>query len=308
MVAIFIMAIGRRTDLTPELQERICKLISDNGMYPAQAALVCGISERTFYEWLARGRVVDNSSNGNREPGTRGLGDTNGVYGQFAQAIKKADAKLELSLVTDALGKARKSKNPLAPVILLSRRFRERWSEQIQVASAGKEAVVSMERIKEAWDAPEIVEGEYAVLETGAAPKLEVGKVVADSSQKCSLTNLDTNEPTEADDPVASFHALPADFDDPEYIENDVLENENIEPNANHTQLRRLINERREAIEDTDTDQAKTPDNIDRPAADARQPAENERQLDEGLPPFTKDIPTTPTPVEISEVKSRRRR
>lgn len=193
---------GKRSKLTPELLNRICSLIRDNGMYPAQAALVCGVSESTFYEWLARGRSGGGSSTPAADepvgPGTRGRGDPQGVYAKFAESINKANAELELALVTDALEKSRKSKNPLAPVILLSRRFRERWSEQIQVAAAGKEALASMERIKAAWDAPEVVDGVYTEL-PGPIPTPAL--------------------PEASDTETKGFHLPPPDYTDPDYTE-----------------------------------------------------------------------------------------
>ena len=169
--------------LTPDLQERICALIRDKGMYPSRAAVACGISESTFYELLARGRPGNNgqgissiSSNSSPEavaPGTRGRGDDVGLYAEFAEVINKADADLEVMVITDAVAKFKKSKNPLAPIIFASRRFRERWSEQIQVTAAGKEALASMERLKAAWDAPEVVDGVYTELpDDGTRPKL----------------------------------------------------------------------------------------------------------------------------------------
>ena len=202
------MAIGQRTKLTPELQDAICALIRDKGSYPEVAAAACGISHTTFYEWMARGRVRSSSTTPGSaepvEPGTRGLGDPQGLYADFADAINKANADLEVVLVTDALKKSRESKNPLSPVILLSRRFRERWSEQIQVASAGREAVDSMERIKEAWDTPEVVDGEYAELPGDQEPpKLEACNPEATESHNSYSTN-----PSEANSDLG-FHLPP---------------------------------------------------------------------------------------------------
>jgi len=206
------MAIGRRTDLTPELQDKICALIRDQGMYPSRAAIASGITEATFYEWLARGRVRANTPVGKEvdityiEPGTRGRGDDVGLYAEFAEAINKADADLEVVAVSDAVTKFKKSNNPLAPIIFLSRRFRDRWSEQIQVAAAGKEAVASMEKIKAAWDEPgEITEGEYR--ELPEHPKLEAGDPEATGSQKCSYANQSE---------ATGFHLPPVDYIEPD--------------------------------------------------------------------------------------------
>lgn len=201
-------------------------------MYLEPAAAACGVAHATLYEWLARGRVKSSNStpgdNGDPkgiEPGTRGLGDSEGLYADFVDAINKAEALLELGLTTDAMAKSKKSKNPLAPIIVLSRRFRDRWSEQIQVASAGREAIASMERIKAAWDTPEVVEGEYKVLEDGAA-KLKAVNPEANDSQMRHSPNLseakihqDEQSPpgqiqnyNGSEQGVSGFHLPPADL------------------------------------------------------------------------------------------------
>lgn len=217
------MALGQRTKLTPELQDAICALIRDKGAYPSVAAVACGIAEATFYEWLARGRVNKSSNSSSTspdgngpgtavevtEPGTHGRGDPLGLYARFADAIKKAEADLEVEVVEDAKGKMKDSKSPLAPIIFLSRRFRERWAEQVTVAAAGKEAVASMERIKAAWDAPEVVDGEYREVPEGTRPQLVPGE--ASGTQNCSFANQ-----SEASLDLG-FHVPPPDLpDDPD--------------------------------------------------------------------------------------------
>jgi transposase len=47
---------GRKTLLTPELQDQIVELIR-LGNYAQDAAGACGISEATYYNWLDRGKV-----------------------------------------------------------------------------------------------------------------------------------------------------------------------------------------------------------------------------------------------------------
>lgn len=66
---------GRHSKLTKELIEKICKYI-EIGVPFKYAALACGISERTFYNWLERGER-----------------EKQGIYFQFLQSIKEAEAK-----------------------------------------------------------------------------------------------------------------------------------------------------------------------------------------------------------------------
>jgi len=143
---------GRATKLTPELLNRICDLVRSKGVYPAQAAQVCDVSESTHYEWLQRGRGQSH----------RGLDDPDGLYAEYAESLKKAESTLELAVVEDTLGKVKRSKNPIPGFIFLSRRFRDRWAETVNVGIATREGVAAMERIKDAWNAPAaVVEGEF---------------------------------------------------------------------------------------------------------------------------------------------------
>jgi len=71
---------ARKTKLSPEIQEQICKHISI-GVPFKYAALACGISERTLYNWLERGEK-----------------EKRGKYFQFLQAVKEAEAR---SIVRD---------------------------------------------------------------------------------------------------------------------------------------------------------------------------------------------------------------
>jgi len=67
--------IGQKTKLTPELQAEIVKYIQA-GNYARHACLAVGISERTYYNWIEWGEERQS-----------------GVYFQFMQAIKKAEAQ-----------------------------------------------------------------------------------------------------------------------------------------------------------------------------------------------------------------------
>ena len=263
------MAIGRRTDLTPALQERICKLIRDNGMYLEPAAAACGVAHATLYEWLARGRVRSNSTStlglpGAIEPGTRGLGDPEGLYEDFVDAINKAEGELEVIVVSDAVKKFKKSRNPLAPIIFASRRFRDRWSEQIQVANAGREAVAAMERYKAAWDAPEVVEGEYEVIQEGTTPELEA--------------NESHNRHSANQSEASGFHVpSPGDLD---ALDAQVVE----------------------TTDDEDADQDGGPDDIEGQAP--MRPPAAAASLPTPLPRLEKVVYDDTTPAEVSKVKS----
>lgn len=70
--------VGRQTKLTPERQEKILTAIRA-GNFACVAARSAGIEERTFYRWLERGEQ-----------------ETTGIYCQFRQAVKDAEAHAEI--------------------------------------------------------------------------------------------------------------------------------------------------------------------------------------------------------------------
>ena len=93
----------RPTKLTPELQERICGIIS-KGNSITTACQSVGISETTFYQWKEKGENAPDS-----------------VYGEFLCALNKAesDAKQELlQYVKDAA-----PRNWQAAMTVLERRW-----------------------------------------------------------------------------------------------------------------------------------------------------------------------------------------
>lgn len=97
--------IGRQTLLTPALQERIVGAIR-SGAYNETAAAYANIAEKTFYNWLTRGR----------EDAEAGIEPEDSIHLQFLQAIEKAqaDAEIENLLVVRgaAIGKPSKEGVP----------------------------------------------------------------------------------------------------------------------------------------------------------------------------------------------------
>lgn len=78
---------GRKSKLTPELQERICNYI-ENGYTVEQACALSGIGETTYYRWLQTGRKAKT-----------------GKYREFWEAVKKAEKIAEskyLAIITRA--------------------------------------------------------------------------------------------------------------------------------------------------------------------------------------------------------------
>lgn len=105
---------GRRTRLTPEIQERIVTLVRA-GHYKRVAAAQAGVAERTLYQWYDKG---DQDHEAHRR-----------IYAQFRQALDEAEAESEIIL----LDKITKHGTPRDHLEVLARRFPERWGRRINV-------------------------------------------------------------------------------------------------------------------------------------------------------------------------------
>jgi hypothetical protein len=86
--------VGRRLALTAEVFDRIVSAVK-GGSYLDDAAAYAGISERTLYLWLARGREAEQAL----EEG-QPLTDDEALLLQFSQAIQKARADAVIRNVT----------------------------------------------------------------------------------------------------------------------------------------------------------------------------------------------------------------
>lgn len=106
------MSMGRKTKLTPALQDRICDFIR-KGNYVQVACAACGVSEAAYYDWLQRGDEQQS--------------DGGGIYAEFLEAIKATEAEAEtmlLSMVVDAA-----PKNWAAAMTVLERRHSAKWAQ-----------------------------------------------------------------------------------------------------------------------------------------------------------------------------------
>lgn len=122
---------ARPTELTAEVADRIAQLIRA-GNWPETAAVAAGVSERSYYRWMARGERADAL----RESGKR-VRRSDEPYRQFWQQIKRAERESEaiaVSHLTKAMPHA-----PTAVIAWLERRFRDRWSrtERTELTGAG---------------------------------------------------------------------------------------------------------------------------------------------------------------------------
>lgn len=112
---------GRKTILTKDLIDRICTSIRE-GNYKNVACQAVGIGESTFYSWLAKGEA-----------------NKAGLYVEFVEAIKKAEAQAEQAHV-GVIKDAANSGIWQASAWYLERKHPDRWAkrESLDVTSGGK--------------------------------------------------------------------------------------------------------------------------------------------------------------------------
>ncbi len=108
---------ARPSKLTPEISTGIVTLI-EHGVHPVVAAGAFGVERSTFYQWIARGE------------GTDPLRPMEPAYAEFAESVRDAEYKAESTLVSVAVAKIRTTADA---VMLLERRFRERWQRSEEV-------------------------------------------------------------------------------------------------------------------------------------------------------------------------------
>lgn len=113
------MAVGvvRPTTLTPEIATGIVVLI-ENGVHPLIAAGSFGVAKSTYYDWIQRGE------------GEHPSRLTEPAYIEFAEKVRMAEYRAESTLVGLAIAKV---KTTADAVMLLERRFADRWQRREEV-------------------------------------------------------------------------------------------------------------------------------------------------------------------------------
>jgi len=104
------MGRGRKTKLTPEVQEKLLNVIRMGNYYEAACAYV-GIDFSTFYRWMEKGKK-----------------SKSGKFCNFCKAIKKAEGDAEARIVAQWISKA--PEDWRAAQAFLERRYPERWGKK----------------------------------------------------------------------------------------------------------------------------------------------------------------------------------
>lgn len=115
------MPTGRKSKLTPAVQERIVEAIR-GGNYAQVAARCAGIDDSTFYRWLEKGEAEEE-----------------GAYRDFHDAVKAAEAVAEDAAVQCVISAMPDSWQ--AAMTFLERRFAQRWRRTQDAAPTVGEVV-----------------------------------------------------------------------------------------------------------------------------------------------------------------------
>ena len=115
------MPTGRRRKLTPEKIEEICKWISE-GQTIEVAAGLSGVTSRSVYKWLERGRKGDVDEENGIE-----LDEVDALCVQFFHAFEKADAEWQKDAVETIRIAEIDPRNWTAAMTRLERRKPAQW-------------------------------------------------------------------------------------------------------------------------------------------------------------------------------------
>lgn len=112
---------GRKTKLTPELQQRFVQAVRA-GNWIEPCCDYVGIHPDTYYHWMERGRAG---------------GARNQIYAEFSEAVMHARATAEIESVA-RIRLAGSKGNLKADIFFLERSFPERWGKQ-RIELTGKD-------------------------------------------------------------------------------------------------------------------------------------------------------------------------
>jgi len=142
---------GRKTKLTPEIQETICNWLK-LGYYQEDAAIMAGIAPSTYYDWLKKGAEEDS-----RQDEIKALGDENSplpaiiegsdielvyVFSEFSEAVARARAEAEGAHIKN-IRRAADNGTWQASAWFLERSFPKKWGKRstLDIDAQGDEPI-----------------------------------------------------------------------------------------------------------------------------------------------------------------------
>lgn len=131
---------GRKTKLTPKLQEKIVKYI-EAGNYIKVACKAVGISERTYEMWNKKGLEIENKcfdDDSNKiKLEWQKLTEFEKTKFRFFRSIREAEARAEIRNV--AMINIAAKKEWRAALQMLARKYHKRWGLKKQIGGIGDE-------------------------------------------------------------------------------------------------------------------------------------------------------------------------
>jgi transposase len=142
---------GRKTKLTPEIQETICNWLK-LGYYQEDAAIMAGIAPSTYYDWLKKGAEEDS-----RQDEIKALGDESSplpaiiegsdielvyVFSEFSEAVARARAEAEGAHIKN-IRRAADNGTWQASAWFLERSFPKKWGKRstLDIDAQGDEPI-----------------------------------------------------------------------------------------------------------------------------------------------------------------------
>ena len=110
---------GRPEKLHPETKEAIIRSLTIGATY-RDACEAAGVSYQTMLNWMAKGEKA-----------------TSGIYYDFFDSVRKAQARARLGYLT-TIAKAANEGDWRAALEYLKRRDRETWGDSVDVTSGGE--------------------------------------------------------------------------------------------------------------------------------------------------------------------------
>lgn len=142
---------GRKTKLTPEIQETICNWLK-LGYYQEDAAVMAGISPSTYYDWLKKGAEEDSKQDeikalGPGESPLPAIKEDSDIelvyiYSEFSEAVARARAEAEGAHIKN-IRRAADNGTWQASAWFLERSFPKKWGKRstLDIDAQGDEPI-----------------------------------------------------------------------------------------------------------------------------------------------------------------------
>lgn len=161
---------SRPTKLTPELITKVAGVIK-GGAYPSKAAVACGLSEATYYAYMARGRaeMARMAENNQSRPKA-----SERLAVEFLEAVEQASAEIQ-SVMANRIVTAAMEGDWKAALAYLERTNREEWGRVNRTELTGKDGGAIQQEVKAVTDADLAALADQVMGISPVIPAIEAG-------------------------------------------------------------------------------------------------------------------------------------